>query len=222
MGSQPTFPKMLRDAGYTTAVIGKWHLVSDPTGFDHWEVLPGQGIYYNPPMIRNGEKVTHHGYVTDIISDLSLEWLENRDKSKPFLLMSQHRRHIENGRRQLRHLGWTMIGSIRSRRRCLTISPAAARPSAITGWDLPARTTTTMPSSRPRAALTLSSSKCGTPTTSRAMKSSGKRSSPQRPDPLAIQPYMHDYLGTVKAFDEAVGKLLDYLDREKLADNTLV
>lgn len=53
-GSQPTFPKHLQKAGYSTALIGKWHLVSDPTGFDHWQILPGQGVYYNPPMIRNG------------------------------------------------------------------------------------------------------------------------------------------------------------------------
>ena len=53
-GSQTTFPKLLQAAGYQTAIIGKWHLVSDPTGFDYWEILPGQGVYYNPPMIRNG------------------------------------------------------------------------------------------------------------------------------------------------------------------------
>src|SRR6185437_13781354 len=64
-GSQATFPKLLQKAGYQTAVIGKWHLESDPTGFDHWEILPGQGIYYNPPMIRDGQHVKHAGYVTD-------------------------------------------------------------------------------------------------------------------------------------------------------------
>ena len=83
-GSQQTFPKLMQKAGYQTALIGKWHLVSDPTGFDHWEILPNQGQYYNPPMIRNGQKVQHEGYVTDIISDLTLDWLRQRDKSKPF------------------------------------------------------------------------------------------------------------------------------------------
>ena len=56
-GSQTTFPKLLQAAGYQTAIIGKWHLISDPTGFDHWHILPGQGVYYNPPMIENGQQV---------------------------------------------------------------------------------------------------------------------------------------------------------------------
>src|SRR3954470_6698945 len=86
-GSQVTFPKLLQAAGYQTAVVGKWHLVSDPTGFDHWHILPGQGIYYNPPMIRDGQRVKHEGYVTDLITDFSIDWLKARDKSKPFLLM---------------------------------------------------------------------------------------------------------------------------------------
>ena len=60
-GSQTTFPKLLQAAGYQTAIIGKWHLVSDPTGFDYWHILPGQGVYYNPPMIDNGERVQARG-----------------------------------------------------------------------------------------------------------------------------------------------------------------
>ena len=79
-GSQTTFPKLLQAAGYQTAIIGKWHLVSDPTGFDYWHILPGQGVYYNPPMIDNGQRVKHEGYTTDIITDLSLDWLKQRDK----------------------------------------------------------------------------------------------------------------------------------------------
>ncbi len=88
---QPTFPKMLQAAGYQTAIIGKWHLQTDPTGFDYWHILPGQGVYYNPPMIEMGRQVKHEGYVTDIITDVSLDWLKERDKSKPFLLMCQHK-----------------------------------------------------------------------------------------------------------------------------------
>src|SRR5829696_7297676 len=80
-GRQQTFPKLLQQAGYQTAIIGKWHLVTDPTGFDHWEILPGQGPYYNPPMRENGKLVKHAGYTTDIITDQTLAWLkEGRDK----------------------------------------------------------------------------------------------------------------------------------------------
>ncbi len=93
-GAQETFPKLLQAAGYQTAMFGKWHLKTAPTGFDSWEVLPGQGAYYNPDM-RVGPDDTrrrHEGYTTDIITDLSLDWLrEGRDPDKPFMLMSQHK-----------------------------------------------------------------------------------------------------------------------------------
>src|SRR5205807_4237192 len=89
--SQVTMPKLLKAAGYQTGLIGKWHLVSDPTGFDYWDILPGQGIYYNPQMIRNGERSKRPGYVTDLITDEALDWLKRKDPSKPFLLMCQHK-----------------------------------------------------------------------------------------------------------------------------------
>src|SRR3954447_10211605 len=105
-GSQVTFPKLLQKAGYQTAIVGKWHLVSDPTGFDYWHILPGQGRYYNPPMNKMGQQVQHPGYVTDVISDLSTDWIKNRDKTKPFLLMSQHKAPHREWSPALRHLGW--------------------------------------------------------------------------------------------------------------------
>src|SRR5437016_5224480 len=104
-GSQETFPKLLQKAGYQTAMIGKWHLVSDPTGFDYWEILPGQGQYYNPPMRRNGQRVVHPGYVTDIITDRALDWLKNRDPNKPFLLMCHHKAPHREWEPNLKHLG---------------------------------------------------------------------------------------------------------------------
>jgi len=91
-GEQQTFPKLLQKNGYQTAMVGKWHLKSDPTGFDFWQVLQGQGPYYNPPMnTPDGvKKIT--GYTTDVITDVSLDWLKNkRDPNKPFILMSQHK-----------------------------------------------------------------------------------------------------------------------------------
>ena len=91
-GSQQTFPKLLRQAGYETAVIGKWHLTSDPTGFDYWNILIGQGQYYNPTFIDNGERRVIPGYATDITTDLALDWLENkRDPEKPFCLLLHHK-----------------------------------------------------------------------------------------------------------------------------------
>src|SRR4051794_10877415 len=89
--TQPTFIRQMHDAGYQTSIIGKWHLISDPVGFDNWQILPGQGIYYNPQIIDNGKTGKHEGYVTDIITDLTLEWLKKRDKSKPFVMMCQHK-----------------------------------------------------------------------------------------------------------------------------------
>ena len=87
-GSQQTFPKLLQQAGYETAMIGKWHLVSEPTGFDYWDILIGQGVYYNPNFICNGQRVNRHGYATNITTDLALDWLETkRDKDKPFCLL---------------------------------------------------------------------------------------------------------------------------------------
>jgi arylsulfatase A-like enzyme len=87
-GSQQTFPKLLQKAGYQTAMIGKWHLVSQPTGFNYWDILVGQGYYYNPDFICNGEKLQRKGYATNIITDLAIDWMENkRDKSKPFCIL---------------------------------------------------------------------------------------------------------------------------------------
>jgi len=91
-GSQQTVQQLLRDAGYTTAMVGKWHLVSEPTGFDYWDILTGQGDYYNPVFINNGVKECVPGYSTNIVTDKALEWLENgRDKDKPFCLFLHHK-----------------------------------------------------------------------------------------------------------------------------------
>jgi len=87
-GSQQTFPKLLQQVGYQTAIVGKWHLSSNPTGFDYWNIVTGQGDYYNPDFIDNGKKRKIEGYATNIITDLAIDWLDNiRDKSKPFCLL---------------------------------------------------------------------------------------------------------------------------------------
>ena len=90
-GSQQTFPKILQQNNYQTALIGKWHLKSEPTGFDYWNILPGQGSYYNPDFIEMGEKKRFEGYVTDLITDFTIDWLNNRDTTKPFCLLMHHK-----------------------------------------------------------------------------------------------------------------------------------
>lgn len=90
--SQRTFVTQMQDAGYETAIIGKWHLTSDPVGFDHWEVLPGQGRYYSPVFRSKFGKGVEQGYVTDIITEKSIDWLRKRRHSqRPFMLMVQHK-----------------------------------------------------------------------------------------------------------------------------------
>lgn len=90
-GSQQTLPKIMQANGYQTAIVGKWHLKSHPTGFDYWNVLPGQGDYYNPEFIKDGKDTTYSGYVTEIITKLSLSWLKKKEKNKPFFLMMHHK-----------------------------------------------------------------------------------------------------------------------------------
>ena len=91
-GTQQTMPKLLQQAGYQTAIVGKWHLSSDPTGFDYWDILPGQGDYYSPVMYTKDSRSTYPGrYVTDLITDKSIDWLEHRDAGKPFCLFVHHK-----------------------------------------------------------------------------------------------------------------------------------
>ncbi len=94
-GNQQTFPKIMRQNGYQTAIIGKWHLGTDPQGFDYFDVMEGQGEYYNPYMIkgnatgRTGTR-NENGYNSDVVADLAMGWLtDDRDKNKPFMLMMQ-------------------------------------------------------------------------------------------------------------------------------------
>lgn len=104
-GDQQTFPKLLQKAGYRTAVIGKWHLKSDPQGFDYWEVLPGQGDYYNPELISQQGRRRVQGYCTDIVTDLAINWLdENQNSDQPFMLMCQHKAPHRCWMPPLRHL----------------------------------------------------------------------------------------------------------------------
>lgn len=222
-GAQPTFPKALRSAGYQTALIGKWHLASNPTGFDHWHILPGQGIYYNPPMIRNGERVTHTGYTTDLITDFTIEWLRQRDKSKPFLLLSQHKAPHREWAPALRHLGWNQDRPFPEPE--TLFDDYSGRGRAEREQDMTLENTFTPRDSKEIAPPYLNAEQ-------RRMWDAyyEPRNAVLRDGSLTgrdlvrwrYQRYMHDYLGTVKAVDEGLGRLLQYLDAEGLAENTLV
>lgn len=222
-GAQQTFPKLLQSAGYQTAIIGKWHLVSDPTGFNHWCILPGQGIYYNPPMIRNGQRMTNDGYVTDLITDMSIEWLKNRDRSKPFLLMSQHKAPHREWAPALRHLGWnkdkkfpepeTLFDDYSGRGRAEREQDMTLE-KTFTRLDVKLETPRSLNAEQRKAwdAYYAPRNKAY-----EQANLTGKNLVRWR-----YQRYMHDYLGTVLAVDESVGRLLKFLDDEGLADNTVV
>lgn len=221
--SQTTFPKLLQAAGYTTSVIGKWHLISDPVGFDHWHILPGQGAYYNPPMIKNGERVKHDGYTTDIITDLSIEWLKNRDKSKPFLLMSQHKAPHREWSPALRHLGW-------DNDRVYPEPPTlfddfSGRSKAVSDHDMGLDRTFTELDAKFRPAPNLTEEQLAKWNAYYGPRNEKFKQANLTGKELVrwrYQRYMHDYLACVKAVDENIGRMLEFLDQEGLAENTIV
>lgn len=222
-GDQQTFPKLLQKAGYQTAVIGKWHLVTDPQGFDYWHILPGQGAYYNPPMIDNGKQVKHEGYTSDIIGDLSLKWLEGRDKSKPFMLMCQHKAPHRAWEPAPRHLGFD-----NDRRYPL---PETLFDDYSGRGIAEARQDMTIEITMNDRDLKLNEPRNYTPEQLAAWKAYYEpRNKAFREAGLSgrelvewkYQRYMHDYLACVKAVDENVGRVLDFLDANGLAENTLV
>jgi arylsulfatase A-like enzyme len=222
-GLQTTFPKLLNSAGYQTAIIGKWHLVSDPTGFDEWQILPGQGVYYNPVMIHNGRQVQHQGYVTDLITDLGLDWLRNRDKSKPFLLMCQHKAPHREWLPALRHLGHD--NDRRYPEPATLFDDYSGRSKAEHDQDM------TIAKTLNDVDLKLTPPKILTSEQRRAWdayyepRNAAFRAARLRGNDLVswkYQRYLHDYLGCVKAVDESVGRLLRFLDDEELTANTIV
>ncbi|GIX04436.1 MAG: hypothetical protein KatS3mg114_0305 [Planctomycetaceae bacterium] len=222
-GSQTTFPKLLQAAGYATALIGKWHLVSDPTGFDEWHILPGQGRYYNPPMIHRGQRVEHTGYVTDIITELSLQWLEQWDRSKPFLLLCQHKAPHREWSPALRHLGWD--GDRQHPEPPTLFDDYQGRSLAIRDHDMGLDRTFTPLDAKlqpPPGISPIQLEPWNAYYQPRNEKFLAAHLQGQELVRWRYQRYMHDYLGCVKAVDESVGRLLQYLDEHGLAENTLV
>jgi len=225
-GSQQTFPKLLQKVGYQTAVVGKWHLASAPQGFDYSEVLKGQGPYYNPPMLLNGnpKPVQHTGYTTDIITDLALNWLkEKRDGDKPFMLMYQHKAPHRNWQPGPKYLN--MFDNVEIPEPDNLFDDWSGRGSAAQTQDMSIRTTMT------RSDLKLDPPRGLTPEqldvwnkAYRPKNETFKKLDLKGDDLIRwkYQRYIKDYLRCVASVDDNVGRMLTYLDKAGLAENTVV
>ena len=241
-GGQVTFPKLLREAGYQTAMIGKWHLKSAPNGFDHWEVLPGQGAYYNPDLlIPDADSTARHrrdGYVTDVITDLALDWLrDERDPGSPFLLMVQHKAPHRNWMPGPDHLAMfenvtihepeTLFDDYSGR-----ASPAANQEMTIAGhmfdtYDLKLDPLpeTDLPDWQATAFERLSAEQRAAWDAAYDPRNEAFRAANLEGDELTrwkYQRYVKDYLRTIASIDDNLGRILDWLDETGMADNTVV
>ena len=245
--SQMTFPKMLRQNGYETSVIGKWHLKSLPSGFDYWRILPDQGDYYNPEFITPDGTIAVKGYVTDLITDLAIGYLDSlRDKRKPFMMMYQHKaphRHwwpsideIESFKQQSIPEPATLYDDYRNR-------GTAAREAEMRINDHMALSADNKIRPEILHKLNLEEflnwyegnytreyNRLGPDEKRRWDEVYGPinidfESNPPKGKQLTYwkyQRYMQDYLATIKSIDENIGRLLDYLDQAALADNTFI
>lgn len=198
-GSRNNVAKELQAAGYQTAMIGKWHLVNNPTGFDHWNILPGQGAYYDPEFITAAGRKKYTGYCTDLIGDFSLEWLKGRDTTKPFFLMCHHKAP---------HRPW---------------QPSPKYAKLFEGMEIPEPDNLLdkhVGMAASSAAVKMRVGEDSTKTDLKVDRPAGLEGEALKK--WAYQLYIKDYLRCVQSVDDNVGRVLDYLEAEKLAENTLV
>ncbi len=245
--SKMTMPKILQQYGYQTAIVGKWHLVSYPTGFDYWKVLPGQGLYYDPRMISmNGDTATLKGYATDVITDEAIKWLDNRDKSKPFILLLHHKAPHRNFVPALKWLEIfskksfpepaTLFADMNEHGQAWKTQKMSILNDMTLGSDLkidPAFLATI-----PGLKQDSNDIRGYNATFTRIPEEDRKRmkeiyaergrllqqfyADKKQLLKLKYQWYMQDYLACVASVDENVGRVLDYLDKNQLADNSIV
>ena len=245
--SQQTLPKLMQAFGYQTAMVGKWHLKSTPTGFDFWKVLPGQGHYYHPEFRTPEGVVKETGYVTDVITDIAIDWLEEkRDPEKPFMLMYQHKAphrewwpsqdHLSDIGKQTYPEPPSLFDDYQNRGRAakeaemrisdhmgLTndnkIKPAIAEALGFSDF-LPWYSRAHLNSyNRMTEAEKANWESVYGPINEEFQNDTPKGEELTR---WKYQRYMQDYLSSIRSVDENLGRLLDYLDSTGLAENTMV
>lgn len=237
--AQQTFPKLLQKAGYQTALVGKWHLESMPAGFDYWEIVPGQGDYYNPRFIQQDQStIVKHGYITNLITDDAIDWMENkRNREKPFCLLIHHKAIHRNWMADTCNLALyedkkfdfpdNFFDDYEGRE-----AAAAQEMSIVKDMDMIYDLKMLRPDKESRLKSLYESFIGRMDENQRAawdafygpVIDEFYRTNPQGKD-LAkwkFTRYMRDYMKTVKSLDDNVGRVLDYLKEAGLDDNTLV
>lgn len=242
-GDQQTYPKILQKNGYTTAVIGKWHLKSKPQGFDYWSILNSasqQGDYYKPEFWENDNKIIEDGYVTDVITDKAINFLDNRDKSKPFLLIYQHKAPHRNWMPAPRHLGIfnntifpepeTLFDDYSGRGRAAKEQDMSIEHTLLNHWDLKLATRDEImklpeQDGFRRAYMRMPDSvkdKWDRVYAQRIDEYRNKKMNREEMIRWKYQQYMRDYLATCLSVDENVGRIMKYLEEKGELDNTII
>jgi len=219
-----TFPKLLREVGYQTAIVGKWHLKVRPEGFDHFEVLRGQGLYYNPVLFTEDDSVAYEGYTTDVITDRALAWLrDGRDPDRPFLLMYQHKAPHREWAPGPEQLDLFTEGDLPEP--ATLFDDWAGRTSAARTQEMTIARDMTDRDLKLVPPPNLTTEQLATWNAAYGPRNEAFDAAGLEGDDLVrwkYQRYIKDYLRAIASVDDNLGRVLDYLDAEGLAENTVV